>query len=148
MPQFRGTRGALEARLAIVLKKQHNVFLVRREKQRYSGTALRKTNHPTDNTTVDKMARSHQIIVYLSEDAAKQIRAGAAHNHMSASAYAKVLIDRELKRQSATNTPASHTLEAIQIAVDALVKNHPNTKLFEVVTAVRADRLKRASHEA
>jgi hypothetical protein len=57
-------------------------------------------------------------------------------------------IDRELKRQSATNTPASHTLEAIQIAVDALVKNHPNTKLFEVVTAVRADRLKRASHEA
>lgn len=94
------------------------------------------------------MARSHQIIVYLSEDAAKQIRAGAAHNRMSASAYAKVLIDRELKRQSATNTPASHTLEAIQIAVDALVKNHPNTKLFEVVTAVRDARLKGASREA
>ena len=148
MPHFRGTRRTLEARLVIALKRQDDVFLARRGKRRYSGVALRKTNHPTDNATVDKMARSHQIIVYLSEDAAKQIRAGAVHSHMSASAYAKVLIDRELKRQSAANTPASHTLEAIQIAVDALVKNHPNTKLFEVVTAVRADRLKRASHEA
>jgi hypothetical protein len=57
-------------------------------------------------------------------------------------------MDRLVRPAQPVDDHVVSSLTAIQIAVDLLVKNHPNTKLFEVVTAVRDARLRGASHEA
>jgi hypothetical protein len=85
---------------------------------------------------------------YLNDADYVRLLAVANANGRTVSGHVKHIIERNLASASIQQTDLLPQLTAIQIAVDLLVKNHPNTKLFEVVTAVRADRLKRASHEA
>jgi hypothetical protein len=89
-----------------------------------------------------------QITVYLTDTDYERLVSVAQADGRSLSGYITYVMDRLVRPAKPVEDKVVSSLTEIQIAVDALVKNHPNTKLFEVVTAVRADRLKRASHEA
>jgi hypothetical protein len=94
------------------------------------------------------MAKLHQIIVYLDEDLAGSVRAAARQRRTSASAYAKTILQRELTAERPSAPDSESLLAAILIGVDALVKHHPNTKLFGVVKATRSAKLGASSDEA
>jgi hypothetical protein len=89
-----------------------------------------------------------QITVYLTDADYRRLIHVARLNGRSLSGHIKYMMEVPDWPDKPVEDTVVSSLTAIQIAVDLLVKNHPNTKLFEVVTAVRADRLKRASHEA
>lgn len=125
-----------------------NVFLASRRKKRYNRKAFRKSDYPATSKTVVRMARSHQIIVYLDADAATHLKAAALQRRMSASAYAKLLLDRELARGSDGKKDIVALQTEILIGVDALLKHHPNEKLFGVVKATRVARLAGSSDGA
>jgi hypothetical protein len=94
------------------------------------------------------MAKLHQIIVYLDEDLAGSVRAAARQRRTSASAYAKAVLERELTTTRRQAPDPENLLAAILIGVDALVKHHPNEKLFGVVKATRSAKLGAPSDEA
>ena len=91
---------------------------------------------------------SKRITVYLNDAAYADLISKTRSTKLSVSGQIKKIMEDHDRATAPVDEQVASSLTAIQIAVDALVKNHPNTKLFEVVTAVRADRLKRASHEA
>lgn len=94
------------------------------------------------------MGKLHQIIVYLDEDLANTIRTAARQSHTSASAYAKAVLERDLSAHKAKSLDAEFLLSEILIGVDALLKHHPNDKLFSVVKSTRRAKLGRVSDEA
>ncbi len=94
------------------------------------------------------MARLPQIIVYLDEPLVAAIKAAADKNRLSASAFAKAILQRELAPTSTDPETILRSLAKLQIAVDALVKYHPNDKLFAIVKETRKARLGSASDEA
>lgn len=94
------------------------------------------------------MAKLQQIIVYLDDELAESIRAGARHSRTSASAYAKAVLQRELAQKKSVRADTGFMLNAILIGVDALVKNHENEQLFGIVKATRSAKLGNPSNEA
>jgi|LauGreSuBDMM15SN_2_FD.fasta_scaffold263220_1 hypothetical protein len=89
-----------------------------------------------------------QITLYLSEaEYARLVTTARAHKH-SLSGHVKHLIRGAGEFAEGPEDRVLSKVTAIQIAVDALVRNHPNKELYQVVTEVRAARLKGASHEA
>ena len=89
-----------------------------------------------------------QITLYLSEaEFARLVTAARTHKH-SLIGHVKHLMRSADGPAEAPEDKVLLQVAAIQIAVDALVRNHPNKELYQVVTEVRAARLKGASHEA
>ena len=94
------------------------------------------------------MARLQQFIVYLDDPLVAAIKAAADKNRLSASAFAKAILERELGPARTSPDPILRSLAKLQIAVDALVKYHPNHKLFGIVKETRKAKLGSASDEA
>ncbi len=94
------------------------------------------------------MARLQQFIVYLDDPLVAAIRAAAEKNRLSASAFAKAILQRELAHTNSDSDTILRSLAKLQIAVDALVKHQPNDKLFGIVRETRRTRLGSASDEA
>jgi hypothetical protein len=97
---------------------------------------------------VSDMAKQQHLIVYLDDLLAVAIKAAAEENRLSASAFAGAILERELAHPKAALDAIHQSLIKLQIAVDALVKYHPNDKLFGIVKATRNARLRSASDEA
>ncbi len=85
---------------------------------------------------------------YLNDADYAKLLAVANAGGRTISGHVKHIIERDLASPRSHPADLISSLTAIQIAVDALVKNHPNTELHKVVAEVRAARLKGASHEA
>lgn len=94
------------------------------------------------------MGRSLQIIVYLDEPLARVVRSTANARQLSASALARSLIEDGLGQSDRKNDQLSTSLTRLQIAVDALVKHHPNEKLFGIVRATQQAKCGSRSDEA
>jgi hypothetical protein len=84
---------------------------------------------------------------YLNDAAYVRLRAVADASGRTISGHVKHIIERDLASPRFQPVDLLSSLTAIQIAVDALVRNHPNVELHKVVAEVRAARLKGASDE-
>lgn len=85
---------------------------------------------------------------YLNDADYVRLLAVANASGRTISGYVKQIIERDLASPRFQPIDLLSSLTAIQIAVDALVRNHPNTELHKVVAEVRAARLKGDSREA
>jgi hypothetical protein len=89
-----------------------------------------------------------RITVYLNDAAYGRLIDVARTHRRSLSGHIKHLMENSSVSAVSPKDELLRSLNEIQIAVDELVRNHPNTKLFDVVTAVRQARRGEASHEA
>jgi hypothetical protein len=85
---------------------------------------------------------------YLNDAEYARLLAVANASGRTVSGHVKHIIERDLASASIQQIDLLPHLTAIQIGVDALIRNHPNVELHRVVAEVRAARLKGASHEA
>lgn len=93
------------------------------------------------------MARLEQLIVYVDDGLAEAVRQAAHRRRQSVSAFAKVILEREVLREADGADAIGRSLASLEIGLDALLKYHPNTKLFGVVKATRQAKLGGISDE-
>lgn len=89
-----------------------------------------------------------QATAYLDEATYLAFAAVARRHRRSMSSHIKALIEQELGGQPERQKDIRDTAKKILIGVDALLKHHPNSDLFEVVKATRSVKVGGASDEA
>lgn len=92
--------------------------------------------------------RQKQASAYLDLATYEKIVAIAQRHDRSLSTHLKYLIERDIADEGSRHEEFIAIQRAILIGVDALVKYHPNEKLFGVVKATRQTKLGSASDEA